>query len=327
MDGDRRPLVAAAAIDAGSLPFGSGLLALVRPALARLPAGGVVALISGSAALREDLPRWCRIEHHDYLGCDPADGARDRHLVARGPLGGESGAALDDAMPALGDPRSGFAPRGARVEPGAPAYPFTLLDREHVAPPEIADLYRQAAGASWSVEQDIPWQRIPPLPDALEQAVGQVMGFLAQNELSALYVPARFLPRVHPAYAEVAMFLATQLADEARHVDAFVRRARRAGTLGVATVTTAHSLLTLLEAAVRRRAATLAGTGGVPAPVQDLVLLAAGSTDPAALERGADAFRTLLETMHEARIRRLRSAGFAADQAARLSELHTPNFM
>jgi hypothetical protein len=31
--------------------------------------------------------------------------------------------------------------------------------------------------------------------------------------------------------------------------------------------------------------------------------------------------------MHEGRIRRLCSAGFTTDQAATISDLHTPNFM
>src|SRR5258707_13807009 len=75
------------------------------------------------------------------------------------------------------------------------------------------------------------------------------MTFLAENELSALYVPAGFLPRIHPAYAEVAMFLATQLADEARHIDVFLKRARAGnGGLGISTATTRRSLLSLLEA-------------------------------------------------------------------------------
>jgi hypothetical protein len=74
------------------------------------------------------------------------------------------------------------------------------------------------------------------------------MTFLAENELSALYVPATFLPRIHPAYAEVAMFLATQLNDESRHIEVFLRRARAGGgRLGISSVTTSQSLLSLLE--------------------------------------------------------------------------------
>ena len=83
-----------------------------------------------------------------------------------------------------------------------------------------------------------------------------------------------------------------------------------------------------LEAAVRRRSATLQDIAGVPAPVQDsLTILAAGSTEPHAVARGHESFRELLENMHQNRIRRLEHAGFTAAQAEVISQLHTPNFM
>jgi len=79
---------------------------------------------------------------------------------------------------------------------------------------------------------------------------------------------------------------------------------------------------------VRRRAATLHGVGGVPAPIQDaLVIYAAGGTEPARVSRGHDAFRELLHTMHEGRVKRLLHAGFTPEQADSISGLHTPNFM
>ena len=391
-------MVGAVAIDCGELPLAGGLLALVRPALAQLEAGGVLAIASTNATLRDDLPGWCRLERHRYLGCESVDG-RDRHLIARGPHGVSD--RLSDGPPERADPATGFAPRGVAVEPGGPAYPFTIVDRDHALPPEAAELYRQATAAQWSAEHDIPWARAEKLPPALSHALAQVMTFLAENELSALYVPAKFLPRLHPAYVETAQFLATQLADESRHIDVFLRRARLAGTeRAVSSATTArslHSLLVLedfteatfllgvlgegtfldllrfvqqhapdeataelvrraradetrhvhfgqahvrhamgrdptlagrLEAAVRRRAATMAEAGGVPAPLADaLVVLAAGGDDPAAIARGHEAFRELLHDMHEARIKRLAAAGFDAAGAQLLSDLHTPNFM
>ncbi len=411
--------VAAIAIDGGELPLGGGLLALVRPALDLLAPGGVLAVASSSPSVRDDLPAWCRIERHEYLGRETVDG-RDRHLIARGALGvpsgaRESGIALPQhdgrivsadvlaavPMPERADPASGFAPRGARVEPGGPRYPYTLVERDRVAPPEVAQLYDQAVAAQWDASRDIPWAKVRALPPALERALGQIMTFLAENELSALYVPSRFIPRIHPAYAEVAMFLATQLADEARHIDVFLKRARAGGGgVGISSVTTARSLASLLEPedfteasfllsvlgegtfldllrfveahapdeptaeiarraradesrhvhfgvahvrhalrcdpslyrrledAVRRRAATLHGLAGVPAPIQDaLVVLAAGGDDPRAIARGHDAFRQLLDTMHVGRIKRLQTAGFTTEQAQTLSDLHTPNFM
>ncbi len=411
---------AAAAIDGGALPLGGGLLALVRPALRLLAPGGVLAVLSGAEEVAQDLPAFCRAERHAYLGAQALPDGRARHLIARGSLGAprepaEDGFRLAEApgrydaqrvlaavpLPARADPATGFAPRGAQVEPGGPAYPFTLLERDRVAPPDVARLYDQAVQAQWDGGRDVPWDLVERGDPTLERAVGQLFTFLAENELSALYVPARFVPRIHPAYAETALFLATQMADEARHIDVFLKRARAGGAgLGVSSVTTSRSLLSLLEledfteaafllsvlgegtfldllryvedhapdeatrviaararadetrhvhfgmahvkhalahdptlvarleAAVRRRAATLADVGGVPAPVQDaLTVYAAGSADPRRIAAGHEAFRDLLQVMHLNRVKRLESAGFTPEQAQTLSDLHSPNFM
>jgi len=50
------------------------------------------------------------------------------------------------------------------------------------------------------------------------------------------------------AFAEVTMFLATQLADEGCHIDVFLKRARMCGRgLGISSVITFRSLLSLLQ--------------------------------------------------------------------------------
>jgi TusA-related sulfurtransferase len=391
---------AAIAVDGGDLPLGGGLLALVRPALTLLEPDGVLAILSRSGSASADLAAWCRAERHEYLGAEDAGAGTTRHLVQRGRFGVQR-TASSDALPERADATTGFAPHGSVVEAGGPRYPFDLLERDRVAPPEVAELYEQAVAAQWSAARDIPWSTIPRHEPALELAVRQVMTFLAENELSALYVPSRFLARLHPAYVGVAMFLATQMQDESRHIDVFLRRAHATGAPpAISSATTSRSLHSLLqvddfaeasfllsvlgegtfldllafverfapdeataelarraridearhvhfglahvrhalahdetlysrlEASVRRRAATLAGTGGVPAPVQDaLTIYAAGASNPRRVARGHDAFRELLVTMHEGRIRRLRSAGFTAAQAELISDLHTPNFM
>ena len=74
------------------------------------------------------------------------------------------------------------------------------------------------------------------------------MTYLVENEQAALMVPARFLGRIHPHFREVIQFLATQLADEARHVEVFTRRASLAGhDLGVSGAGGRASLQTLLD--------------------------------------------------------------------------------
>jgi TusA-related sulfurtransferase len=259
--------VAVIAVDGGELPLGGGLLALVRPALDQLEPGGVLAVLSRSQSVREDLPTWCRAQRHEYLGAEETADGLDRHLISHGrfsvPLKPPDEKSMLEShdgrltaadvlkaapMPAHADPISGFAPRGAQIEPGGPSYPFTLNERDRVAPPEVAVLYDQAVSAQWDATADIPWSKVKPLPPDLGRALIQVMTFLAENELSALYLPSRFISRIHPAYAEVAMFLATQLADEARHIDVFLKRARLCGRgLGISSVTTSRSLLSLLQ--------------------------------------------------------------------------------
>jgi TusA-related sulfurtransferase len=137
--------VSVMAVDGGELPLGGGLLALVRPALDELEPGGMLAVLSRSSSVREDLPSWCRAEGHEYLGVEETANDLDRHLIVRGafsvprrpntnngllkPSAGNLNAAdVGNAAlrPSHADPSTGFAPHGARVEPGGPVYPFSL---------------------------------------------------------------------------------------------------------------------------------------------------------------------------------------------------------
>lgn len=111
------------------------------------------------------------------------------------------------------------------------------------------------------------------------------------------------------------------LTDEARHV-AFAM-----GHLG-AHVGTSPTRREALRAAIERRHATLLDTGGLSPAVHDsLVLLAAGSWAPSAIQRGCDAVDALRAEMDEGRRRRLVRLGFSDRQAEELSALHTTNFM
>ena len=94
----------------------------------------------------------------------------------------------------------------------------------------------------------VGWDAEFELPEEVERAVVQIMTYLIENEQAALMVPARFIGRIHPHYREVIQLLAVQMADEARHVEVFSRRARlRGGPLGVSAAAGRASLQTLLE--------------------------------------------------------------------------------
>jgi len=58
-----------------------------------------------------------------------------------------------------------------------------------------------------------------------------------------------------------------------------------------------------------------------------LVLLAAGSWEPASIRRGWQSVQQLKRSMDEGRRRRLAFIGFPDDEAAEISALHTRNFM
>ena len=257
----------AATVGAEGLDPGPVLL-MVRNAVARVEEGQVVEVTGAAEALGDDLAGWCRLN-----GCEivaSLDAGADRSwLLRKGPaapawekpdwgvslprrdgrridlrdwFAGRAGDVPDEAPTYFG-----FVPRGAVAEPGMPPYPFTLNTKADVWADNIAGLYEQAKAQQWNASEDIPWDRLEPLPEDLERAVCQVMTFLAENEYAALYIPAKFLPRINARYVEAVLFLATIINDEARHIEVFTKRAlANGGGLQYAASMTEWSLQSLL---------------------------------------------------------------------------------
>jgi TusA-related sulfurtransferase len=255
-----------ATIDAGPLGLSTGLLLQLRTTLAPLEAGSAVEVRSARADLRQDLAAWCRLNGHELIAADAGD--HSRFFIRKGPAaavqprpnGGSHPPVQTDGGPSLRDWLAGhagqppveapvyygFVPRGAAVEPGTPSYPFRLNRRADVWAANIAELYEQATAQQWHAGRDVPWPALAPLPEEIERAVCQVMTFLAENEYSALYIPAKFLPRINAQYVEVVLFLSTVINDEARHIEVFTKRAlANGGGLQVATALTEWSLYSL----------------------------------------------------------------------------------
>ena len=69
--------------DGGDLDCGSGLVLLLRENMLEVPKGGVLEMRSREPTVRDDLPPWCRMVGHEYLG--ELDGASYvRYFVRRG---------------------------------------------------------------------------------------------------------------------------------------------------------------------------------------------------------------------------------------------------
>jgi len=232
--------VSAVDVDLDDLGLDEGGHLLIARGLA---GGGAVRVRGAAPTLAVDLPAWCRAR-----GCAIAR-AGDAWLVEPSAAdrwrGAERAGAIDAAVdhpPA----RWGLAARGALVEVGAPALDLPLADKDAVWADEAARLYAQAAAAQWDPATAIPWDAPIDHPAEVEDAVVQVMTYLIENETAALLVPTRFLGKLHPHFREVMQLLAIQIADEARHVEVFTRRATlRRAALGLSTAGGQASLATL----------------------------------------------------------------------------------
>ena len=86
-------------------------------------------------------------------------------------------------------------------------------------------LYEEAVQRQWSSATDVPWAELPELPYEMELAMSQLCTFLTQVEFIAGDVPGKYAPNISGEYFEIALFLASQIVDEARHLDVFRKRA------------------------------------------------------------------------------------------------------
>jgi hypothetical protein len=230
-------------LDLGPLGLDAGAHLLLDRTLAGLHPRQRLRVVGSDRHLGVHLAPWARARGHVI----------DHDVVIRGNafesrLVGAVRAG-DALVPTDRPPRAwGLAARGSLVEDGGPELAIADLDERNQVWTDIAPkLYAQAAAGQWDPATAIDWT-VPDLPVDVEGAVVQVMTYLIENEQAALIVPSRFLSHIHPHFREVIQFMATQLADEARHIEVFSRRASLAGQpLGISGAGGRASLQTLLE--------------------------------------------------------------------------------
>ncbi|HEX4493006.1 MAG TPA: ferritin-like domain-containing protein [Acidimicrobiia bacterium] len=233
-----------ATIDLDDLGFEGGAHLLIDRALHPLAPGDRVRVVGSHRDLALHLRSWARSQGHavdgDILTKGTTGAQRWRSAVRAGTV---------DRPADRADPTWGLAARGALVEGGGPALTSAdLVERDVVWADIAAKLYAQALAGQWDPNTAIDWRSDDDLPPEVEDAVVQVMTYLIENEQAALVVPARHLARIHPQFREVVAFLATQIADEARHVEVFTRRALlHRTTLGTSSVGGRASLQTLVD--------------------------------------------------------------------------------
>jgi hypothetical protein len=250
--------------DLADLGLDEGGHLLVARALEPLAPGERLAVTGHHQALGVHLAAWCREHGHRVAAGEDdtgegdtkeGDGSTNVLVIIKGTAGDRRwrGArrAGDAAGPpeASADPRWGLAARGALVEAGGPPIGAQWSRRDHVWADIAPRLYAAAAASQWDPATAVDWTAAPAVtpPPEIERAVVQVMTYLVENEQAALIIPARLLSQLHPHYREVMQLLATQSADEARHVEVFTRRGLlNGGPLGTSSAGGRASLQTLL---------------------------------------------------------------------------------
>lgn len=118
-----------------------------------------------------------------------------------------------------------MAPRGAARRRDVPRIGYHISKKSDIWSDNAAMLYEEAVQRQWSSATDIPWNELRPLPDDVERAYSQFCTFLTEVEFIAGDTPAQWLPQISNEHYEVKMFLASQIMDEARHLDVFRKRA------------------------------------------------------------------------------------------------------
>lgn len=145
----------------------------------------------------------------------------------------EVGAYALDALPQVIRTNRGLAPRGAAV-PGDLQQPDLgpqLNRKSDVWAYKVQSYWEEAVSRQWNVATDIPWGEMEryEIPAEQEIAFSQLCTLLTEVEMVATDLPARWAPDMNSYFQEVKAFIASQCMDEARHAEAFRKRALAGG--------------------------------------------------------------------------------------------------
>jgi uncharacterized OsmC-like protein/TusA-related sulfurtransferase len=81
--------------DGGDMDCGSGLVLLLRENMLQVPTGGILEMRSREPTVADDLPPWCRLTGHQYLG-SLCEQDYVRYFVQRGQVSEDERKTLDD---------------------------------------------------------------------------------------------------------------------------------------------------------------------------------------------------------------------------------------
>ncbi len=150
--------------DGGDMDCGSGLSLLIRENMLKIPVGGVMEMRSRDATVKDDLPPWCRLASHEYLGHMDGDGYT-RYFIQRGQARVESEAAVSDEEALEKDKQK------------AREYEWRVRTRS--TGHQKSTVY--CRNFSWNVGQPISFEEKDEHPCSIEAFLGALGGALASG--------------------------------------------------------------------------------------------------------------------------------------------------
>jgi len=157
------------------------------------------------------------------------------------PVVGPQGLRLEDVdVDSYGDvpdhwPYRNDTPRGAFPSQNIGlAASYSIFDKVEVWSENVRVLYEDAIRDRWSSATDVPWETLKPYPEHLERAICQICTEMSEQAYVTVQVFSGWLEKISYGFHEVKNFLATLIYDNARHVEAFRKRAlANGGGLGI----------------------------------------------------------------------------------------------
>jgi uncharacterized OsmC-like protein/TusA-related sulfurtransferase len=143
--------------EGGDLDCGSGLLLIIREAMGPVAGGGVMEVRSNDSSVGVDLPAWCRLVGHTFLGSKPGKGRSTSHFLVK--------KTTEDETLAADQARARDHTWGVRVR---------ALDESPV-------VRAYARNHSFDVGQPASFDTTESAPGAIEYLLGALGGCLAQG--------------------------------------------------------------------------------------------------------------------------------------------------
>lgn len=152
--------------DGGIMDCGSGLILLIREHMLQVPEGGVLEMRSLEPTVGDDLPPWCRMVGHEFLGFLAGESAaQQRYFVRR-----SSGAAAREEEQAL-----------LQDKERARTYEWRLRARS--SGPLKTTVY--CRNFKWDLGQPASFEEQDAHPSAVEAALGALAGDLVTGFATA----------------------------------------------------------------------------------------------------------------------------------------------